>query len=264
MKSTAQTGNPAFPPVRRWKTLMAVAGAMALLCGAPVRAETIRFESIPAIGYAAGETISEGGASLLMLDGPFGGANGVVMDDSSCAVAACPAAATGNYLGILNDGGVQLALSDTLHWGFTLSGFDFAFIAPVGGQPNANYGRLQLSGLLADGSTLATALDFPGQDNQGRFMFSGASLDAAFRTALFKTLTINACMYDENLVCSNSLESPAYYTAQFALDNLVISAIPEPVSSLLLGLGMGALVLSRRRGRYSIPVQPTSLHAKGI
>lgn len=247
------------------KTINAVAGALALFCAAPAFADTITFESIAPSGYFAGETVNEAGYDILMLDGPFGGANGVVMDDGDCAVAACPAGATGQYLGVLNDGGVSFALTDNALAGFNLGGFDFAFIAAVGGLPNFNYGRLQLSGLLADGTSLMTAFDFPAQNANGDYVFSGANLDNSFRSAVFKSLTFNACMFDDSLNCVNSLDNPAFYTAQFALDNLqlnAVNAVPEPVSFLLVGLGMGAMALGRRRAVK--PAHLNNLQAQGI
>ena len=262
MKSTTKTSRTPAPAVRGRKTLGAIAGALALLCAAPAFADPITFETIAPIGYAAGETVTENGFDILMVDGPYGGANGVVMDDGTCAVAACPAGATGQYLGILNDGAVRFSLTDTARWGFKLGGFDFAFIAPVGDLPNGNYGRLQLSGTVAGGGTLSTSLAFPGQNALGQFRFSGASLDDVFRSVLFTSLTVNACIFDDNLVCSNSVDSPAFYQAQFALDNVDLSAVPEPASFLLLGLGMGALALGRRRAAKSTP--SNNLQVQGI
>jgi hypothetical protein len=224
----------------------AFVAALFLLCAVPAFASPITFETVAPIGYAAGESFTEKGYTVRMVDGPYGG-NGAVMDDGSCVVTGCPSGASGQYLGILNDGGVNFALTDASLPGFMLGGFNFAFITPVVGLPDFNYGRLQLSGILADGSIINTALDFPGQSADGRFSFGAAGLDSIFLGAVFKSLTINACMYDDNLACSNSVDAPAFYTAQFALDNLDLNAVPEPVSLLLFGLGMGALTLSRRR-----------------
>jgi hypothetical protein len=243
---------------RGWKPLHTIAAAITLLCAAPAFAAPITFESIAPVGYAAGETIAENGFKMLMLDGPFGGANGTVMDDDSCAILSCPSGNSGQYLGILNDGGVSFSMSKAGNKGFQVLGFDFAFLAPQGGLPNFNYGRLQLSGLLANGTTLMTSLDFPAQGGDGRYMFAGASLDSGFMSTVFTNLSINACMFDESLACVNSLDNPAFYTAQFALDNLQFSPVPEPVSLLLMGLGMGAMTLTRRR---SIP--SNNLQAQG-
>ena len=248
---------------RGLKALTTLAGAMAMLFAAPAFADTITFESIAPIGYAAGETVNEGAFAITMLDGPFGGANGTVMDSDSCAILACPGGVTGQFLGVLNDGGVRFALTDTARWGFKVGGLDFAFLAAVGGLPNFNYGQLQLTGLLANGNIINASFDFPGQNANGAYMFSGANLDSNFRNGLFKSLTINACIFEEENpdVCSNSLDNPAFYQAQFALDNVQLNAVPEPVSILLVGMGVGAMALGRRRAIK--PAQLHNLHAQG-
>ena len=49
-------------------------------------------------------------------------------------------------------------------------------------------------------------------------------------------------------MCSNSLDFPAFNQGQFALDNINISAVPEPSTYMLMLAGLGALgALSRRR-----------------
>jgi hypothetical protein len=250
------TTSRAHPPgAPRRSPCKAFVAALFLLCAVPAFASPITFEPVAPTGYAAGESFTQNGYTVRMVNGPLGG-NGAVMNDSSCEVVSCPSGATGQYLGILNDGGVNFALTDTSLAGFMLGGFDFAFLAPVGGLSDGLFGRLQLSGLLADGSTINTAFDFPGQGGDGRFSFGAASLDSIFLGAMFKSLTINACMYDEDLVCSNSAEAPAFFTAQFALDNLDLSVVPEPVSLLLFGMGMGALTLSRRRAAANASRHP--------
>lgn len=248
---------PTFALPRR-NTFQALAAAAALLCSAPALAAAITFESIAQGAYAAGDTIVESGYNILMLDGPLGGGNGAVMDDASCAILACPGNPSGQFLGVLNDGGVNFSLSSGVGPGFKLGGLDFAFLAAVGGQPDGSYGQLRLSGLLADGTTLTTALDLPGQDANGLFTFAAASFGSAFSSAIFKSLTIDACAYVVDFNCDNSLENPAFYLAQFALDNVQLNVVPEPVSVMLIGLGMGAMALGRRR-----TVHPSKQAAQG-
>lgn len=249
---------------RGLKTLTSIAGALAMLFAAPAYADTITFESVAGVGYDAGESFVESGYRVTMLEGPFGGANGAVMTNGSCAITVCPGGATGKFLGVLNDGGVNFALASHSPLGFKVAGLDFAFLAAVGGLPNFNYGQLQLSGLLADGNVVNASFDFPGQNGSGAYMFGAANLGATFTAGLFRSLTINACIFeDENPeVCSNSIDNPAFYLGQFALDNVqLIAVVPEPVSILLLGVGAGAMALSRRRTIK--PAQLTNLQAQG-
>jgi len=228
-------------------------GAMlALAFAAPAMASTIDFESQPPAVYANDETISTNGYNLLFVNSPIGelldldGGIGTILDSGnpmSCDITGCPAGAAGNYLAILNDGGVKMTRGGHQ---FAISSLDFAFVSPVPVGPG-DYGRLQLTGTLSDGSTLSTMLAFPGQNSNFQFLFGGSDLDAAFRGAVFTSLTINACLWDFNGDCSNSVDSPAMNQAQFAIDNVVLNEIPEPGSIALFGLAAGALGLSRRR-----------------
>lgn len=226
----------------------------ALFSAAPAFADTLTFGSVPPAAHESGTSISESGYNMLFIEGPvaaeFGFVSGIgtVIDGNdpfSCSVIGCPAGPNGNYLAILNDGGVQFTHPGMLN-GFTISGLNFAFVVPAPVGPG-NYGQLVLSGTNWQGQTVSTSLDFPGQNDNGQFMFGAASLSAAFRANVFSSLTINACIYDFDMVCSNSLESPAFNQAQFAIDDVTLNAVPEPASFLLAGLGLGALGVIRRR-----------------
>ena len=164
---------------------------------------------------------------------------------------------------MLNDGGVNFALADSLTLGFKVAGLDFAFLAAAG-TPNFNFGQLQLSGVRADGNVVNASFDFPGQNASGAYMFGAANLGTDFTKGLFKSLSINACIFEleDTSVCSNSFDNPAFFQGQFALDNVqLIAVVPEPVSILLLGVGAGAMALSRRRTIK--PAQLNNLQAQG-
>lgn len=226
----------------------------ALCCAAPAYADVVNFETLAPAAYTSGETLGEAGYSMLLVEGPLGAevgavsGTGAIIDSSnpfSCDIIGCPAGGAGNYLMVTNDGAVRFSRPGQLS-GFTVTGFDFAFVPPAPVGPG-NYGQLHLAGVNWQGQAISANLDFPGQNGNGSFLFGAASLDAAFRANVFSSLTISACIWDANDVCSNSLESPAMNQAQFALDNLALNAVPEPASFLLAALGLGALGLSRRR-----------------
>jgi hypothetical protein len=252
------------------RVLTALAAALTMLGSGPARADVIGFDTMPASNYLSGTTLSEAGFNMKLIEGPvaasFGyvGATGVIEDSSSpfgCDIAACPSNAQGNYLAVINDGAVELRRGDFL--AFSIVGLDFSFLPLLAGLPNFNYGRLQLSGTKLDGTSVNIALDFPGQDGNGNFMFGPATLDAAFRATAFGALTINACAFDGDLNCVNSLDNPAFNQAQFAIDNIDVRVLPEPSSYLLMGLGLGALALGARRRRPAAPGSIT-LPAQGI
>lgn len=228
--------------------------AAALLCAAPAMASIITFSALAPSAYASGETLSEAGYDLAMVGGPMAQHYGYVdntgliadaADPLTCDVITCPGGADGHYLMVLNDGAVRLARSD-LQGGFLLGGLDLAFATPLPVDAG-NYGMLRLSATLRDGGSASTMVSFAGQDANGVFAFGSALIDASFRQLAFTSLTIDACLFDADMNCSNDFDHPAMNQAQFAIDNLSLTAVPEPGSLLLASLGLGALALQRRR-----------------
>ncbi len=217
-------------------------------------AATITFSSLAPSAYESGTTLTEAGYDMLLGAGPvaafFGYADntGTIADaDNSlnCSVTTCPGGAEGQYLMVLNDGALRLSRSD-LSGGFLLGGLDLAFVTPAPVEPG-DYGMLRLTGTLRDGGVASTLVSFPGQDVSGIFPFGNAIIDPIFRQYAFSSLTIDACLFDADMHCVNDLDRPAFNQAQFALDNLMLTEVPEPGSMLLAGLGLGALALQRRR-----------------
>ena len=235
------------PPATRGRTslrssVFCALAAMSALAAAPAMADVLHIDNLLVLAdptTAAGGGVSGVGA---ILDGRV---------TSSCDIAACPQGATGNYLAILNDGGVNFSRAD--HQAFTLAGFDYSFIAPVSGLPDMNWGQLQLSGTLSNGQVVTTSLAFPGQGSDGNYAFHSAALLGGFSNYAFTGLTFNACIFNETGACSNSLDFPAFNQGQFALDNISISAVPEPSTYMLMLAGLGAIgMLSRRRAGKAV------------
>jgi hypothetical protein len=234
------------------KFALGIAGALALLTAAPGMASIINFEDQDPWVYNGGEVLMEAGYQLQVLDNhdPFvGQAGGIAngMDPTTCALGGCPSGNLSHFYVGANDGSVVLTRIELPT--FMLKGLDYAFMAPLGGQlPGASYGQLQLSGAVFGGGTISSALDFPGIGSDGNPMFSAAALSQDFLNATLTSLTIRACVYDDGGSCINPQDgSPFQNQAQFAIDNLSLAEVPEPGSFALLGLGMGALTLIRRR-----------------
>lgn len=239
------------------KLALGVATALTMLAATPAMATVLNFENELPFPYNGGEQMFNGDYTLTVVDnhGDGKGGAGVIVngnDPYTCSADGCP---TGNnsfyYLGV-NDGGIVLTRNN---WGFRLTGFDYAFLAPVGGLDDFSYGALNLVGTLTDGSTISASLDFPGYVD-GHPSFGAAQLGSDFLNATLTSLTIRACVNvdgdDGSLSCVYPAEgSPILNQAQFGIDNIALAEVPEPGSLALLGLGAGALALRRRKSKPS-------------
>jgi len=229
-----------------------IAGAFAVLAAAPAMAATIGFEGTPDLPiYTGGDTYQEAGYTMTVLDPTGnGGLLGAIVDGSDpnrCDIIACPVGnSTHQYLG-LNDGGLGFARDDQK--AFTVSGLDYGFVGPIVGLPNQNYGKLVLTGQLQGGGTVQAAFDFPLQNGGGDNVFGHLSQLGGLSGASLTSLTINACLLGND----NQCYYPAFNQAQFGLDNVEVSAVPEPetYAMLLGGLGVMAMLSRRRRAATS-------------
>jgi hypothetical protein len=236
------------------KLILGATAALALLGSAPASASLVNFDSPALAGglYVDGDTLDQNGYTLQATDS-HGGTSGAVgliangSDPTTCWLGGCPTNNTSQFYLGLNDGGVTVTRSSGLN--FSLRGLNYGFVAPTGGLPNFSYGQLQLTGYLANGFVLDLALNFAGTDSSGNPLFDKAVLTDTFRQAELKSLTIRACVFDDNGGCNVAKDNsdPTLYQAQFAIDNLSLAEVPEPGSLALIGLGMGALLARRRK-----------------
>jgi len=232
---------------------VALSAAAAMM---PAQAGTIDFEGtfgpavhgsdIQSAGYALGFFSVVPGAVMgedfvgTFLDGA---------DSQSCdASLRCPVNNPSTYYGALNDSVVSIK-SNTDARRFAINSFDASFI---GGTANlASYpamsGLLQIVGVFADGTSVFETYALAGPSAAG-FHFSQYTTTAEFRSNAFVEAYLFGFSCDSSVNCT-PFDSDR---AQFGIDNINLTAIPEPASFLLFGVGMIGLGAVARRRRVSL------------
>lgn len=244
--------------MKRNRTLLKTSIATALLGAAfaspAALAGAIDFEDSILTTIDGSQSLTSRGYRFTAEDSPIaqyygatGAAGGVYSGAQGCGDTPCPAGNASRFYVGVNDGSVTV--TNTERPTFRIAGLDFGFLAPLPGLEDGIWGQLRLTGYLAGGGSIATALDFAGQNADGDFMFKNWMLDAAFSNTFLNSLNISACWYDGSGACVNSADSPAMNYAQFAIDNLNVN-VPEPTAPALLMLGaLGMALTARRRAK---------------
>ncbi len=161
---------------------------------------------------------------------------------NTCSGLTCPTNNATNFYGALNDGG--LAVYRTNGTAFNMTSLDASFLATPGtAVPSTS---AVLVAYAYSGNTLVFQQNFylPGPAANGSYSFSSYAFDAINAAMLVTEVDIQgfSCAVGTTS-CVRSANK-----AQFALDNINVTAVPEPSTWLLMGLGLAAVgAIARRR-----------------
>jgi hypothetical protein len=218
--------------------IVAVCGLLGAMPGA--HASLLGFETVPSGLQFDGDTFTEGAYRWTV-----GGSFGDVDTAAAFSVATLALAPTGNatqfYAG-LDDSRVTLTRVDGQ--AFRLTGFDAGFVTPTPQASGILPGQIVVLGSDVSGTPILQNWEFAPSGAGGSFAFktySGADDFSNF--ASVTSLTFTSCAFSTS---SSLCRNPAENLAQFAIDNVNVSAVPEPAMWALMGIGIAALATRRR------------------
>lgn len=193
-------------------------------------------------GFLIGPASTVEGASDMDLVGSL--VNGAELA-ATCAAVVCPTNNGSTFFASLDDSVLYLAEASDAGVPFMLGGFKASFLGngidavPATGAA----GVLRVLGVLADGSgTSIEDFELAPATLEGALSFS--SYASAFASTPLVAAIFFAFRCDPLGQCTDAFTDNK---AQFAIDDIEVSAVPEPAGWAMAALGLVALCLARRR-----------------
>lgn len=164
---------------------------------------------------------------------------------ATCAAVVCPTNNASTFFASLDDSVLYLAEASDSGVPFMLSGFKASFmgngIDPV--PTTGGAGVLRVLGVLADGSgTRLEDFVLAPATLEGALSFS--SYASAFASTPLVAAIFLAFHCDLQGSCTDAFTNNK---AQFAIDDIEVSAVPEPATWAMVALGLVAVGFARRR-----------------
>ena len=159
----------------------------------------------------------------------------------SCAGIVCPSNNATTFLAGLNDGLFVIGSTDNAL--FQFAGFDASFIGAQGAILPSVPGLVRLQGIKADNTSITQTFNLGGPSSTGALSFKNFATTGAFSTTLFQYVYFFGFACDMGGSCSAFSSDQA----QFAIDNINVTAVPEPSTWALMLGGLVAAASFRRR-----------------